>query len=253
MSRTVAVVQARLGSQRLPGKVLLPLGDRTVLDWVLHRLDRASLVDEVVVATSDQPDDDPLAAHVGAAGVAVFRGDLHDVLSRFRGAAERRSATTVVRVTADCPLLDPDVVDAVVRAHLGSGADFTANRLPPPHHRTWPIGLDVEVATMAALRRADDEATEPADREHVMPYLYAGPADFAVHVVDCPLGDHGQVRWTVDTPEDLVAVRGLVARPGVGVDSPWPRLLAEWQADPALAALNSQVTQKSAGDVDDRR
>lgn len=253
MSRTVAVVQARLGSQRLPGKVLLPLGDRTVLDWVLHRLGRATLVDDVVVATSDQPDDDPLAAHVEAAGVAVFRGDLHDVLSRFRGAADSRGATTVVRVTADCPLLDPDAVDAVLRAHRGSGAEFTANRLPPPYHRTWPIGLDVEVAGIEALRRADDEATEPAHREHVMPYLYAGPADFAVHVVECPLGDHGEVRWTVDTPDDLAAVRGLVARPGVDVDTPWPRLLTEWQADPALAALNAQVAQKSATDVDDRR
>ena len=253
MTRTVAVVQARLGSERLPGKVLLPLGDRTVLDWVLHRLGRAALVDEVVVATSDQPDDDPLAAHVEAAGVAVYRGDLHDVLARFRGAAECRAATTVVRVTADCPLLDPDVVDVVLRAHRETGADFTANRLPPPHHRTWPIGLDVEVATMAALRRADDEATAQAHREHVMPYLYAGPEELVVHVVDCPAGDHGQVRWTIDTPADLAAVRGLVARPDVDVDTPWPRLLAEWHADPGLAALNAQVAQRSAADVDDRR
>ena len=253
MSRTVAVVQARLGSQRLPGKVLLPLGDRTVLDWVLHRLGRATLVDEVVVATSDQPDDDPLAAHVESAGVAVFRGDLHDVLSRCRGAAESRAATTVERVTADCPLLDPDAVDAVVRAHRETGADFTANRLPPPHHRTWPIGLDVEVATIEALRRADDEATEPAHREHVMPYLYAGPGDFDVHVVECPLGDHGQSAGPSTLPTTSPRSAGWWLE-AASTSTPRGRACSpSGRPTRALAALNAQVTQKSADDVDDRR
>jgi len=168
------------------------------------------------------------------------------------GAAEAHGAETVVRVTADCPLIDPEVVDRVVAQHRARRNDFTANRLPPPHHRSWPIGLDVEVASIGALRRAAAEATERAHREHVMPYLYAEPGRFAMSVLECDLGDHGTVRWTVDTPADLAAISALVARPAVRLASPWTELLDEWYADPSLAALNDEVTQKTAADVDGR-
>ena len=259
MTRVVAVVQARLGSQRLPGKVLRDLtGDDpatrgfTVLDWCLHRLRGARHLDEVVVATSTSEEDDALVSYCGEHRYPVWRGELHDVLSRVVGAAEQRAADVLVRVTADCPLVDPGVVDRVVAEHLRAGADFTANRLPPPHHRTYPVGLDVEVATMAAMRRAVAEATAPAHREHVMPYLYE-TGEFEVCVVESDAGDHGRVRWTVDTPEDLAAVAALVRRPGVRLGTPWQELLAAWQDDPALAELNAEVRQRSAGDVDERR
>ena len=259
MSRVVAVVQARLGSERLPGKVLreLPADDPaaaglTVLDWCVERLRGASTVAEVVVATSDEAADDELAEHCRSREYAVTRGSLRDVLDRVLAAAEAHRADTVVRVTADCPLIDPEVVDRVVAQHLARHDDFTANRLPPPHPRTWPIGLDVEVASIGALRRAGAEATEPAHREHVMPYLYAEPGRFAMSVLECDLGDHGTVRWTVDTPGDLAAVGALVARPGVRLGSSWTELLAEWRSDPTLAALNADVAQKSATDVDGR-
>jgi spore coat polysaccharide biosynthesis protein SpsF len=258
MTRVVAFVQARLGSQRLPGKVLRDLSGAdpategfTVLDWCLHRLHRAQRLDAVVVATSTSEADDPLAAYCGERGHRVARGDLDDVLSRMVGAAEEQGADVLVRVTADCPLVDPAVVDRVVDEHLRSGADFTANRLPPPHHRTYPIGLDVEVATMDAMRRAAREATAKAHREHVMPYLYETGL-FDVRVVESDGGDHGEVRWTVDTPEDLAAVGALVRHPDVRLTSAWQELLTVWQGDPTLARLNAEVRQRSARDVDDR-
>ncbi len=260
MNRVVAVVQARMGSQRLPGKVLRTLGrldhgpepdHDTVLDWVLYRLSRAQTLDEVVVATSQAAADDELAAYCHDLGYACERGSLTDVLDRVLRVAELRGAETVARVTADCPLVDPDVVDLVVREHLASGVDFTANRLPPPYHRTYPIGLDVEVVRTSALRQAGDDAVSPAHREHVMPYLYEHPERFTTRIVDADI-DAGTVRWTIDTPEDLAAVQSLLAKPGVDAATSWRRLLRLWQEDPSLQALNKHVDQRAATDVDPR-
>ena len=253
MSTVLGVVQARMSSQRLPGKVLAPLGDRAVIDWVVQRARSARSLTSVVVATSTGPEDDPLAEHCRSQGYEVFRGSLDDVLDRVHQAAATHGADHVVRVTGDCPLVDGQVVDQVVAAHLAGANDFTANRLPPPHHRTFPIGLDVEVCTAPALERAWTQAREPHEREHVMPWLYQVPGRCRVEVVEAPL-DAGDVRWTVDTAADLAAVRGLVAAVGEGaVDTPWLRYLDVWRQDPGLAELNAGVRQRTATDVDDRR
>lgn len=260
MNRVVAVVQARMGSQRLPGKVLRRLArldhgpepDRDkVLDWVLHRLRRAETLDDVVVATSAEAADDELAAYCLDAGYACGRGSLTDVLDRVLTVAQSHGAETVVRVTADCPLVDPGVVDLVVAEHLATGGDFTANRLPPPHRRTYPIGLDVEVAAIGALRQAAEAAVTPAHREHVMPFLYEHPERFAIGVVDTDV-DAGSVRWTIDTPEDLAAVRALLTKAGVDAATSWRVLLRRWHEDPTLRALNAHVDQRAATDVDPR-
>jgi spore coat polysaccharide biosynthesis protein SpsF len=255
----VAVVQARTSSQRLPGKVLLPLAplhagdaqDATVLDWSVARVARAGSVDDVAVATSVHPSDDGLAAHARRHGMHVSRGSLDDVLLRLVAAAEELDADVLVRVTADCPLVDPDVIDDVLAAHLRGGHDFTANRLPPPRERTFPIGLDVEVASMDVMRRSVVEATERHHREHVMPYLYESAGRFDVHVVDTE-EDAGTVRWTVDTAADLVAVRALVEAASADVGTGWHELLRVWRASPALQRLNADVVQKTARDVDPR-
>lgn len=249
--KVVAVVQARMSSQRLPGKVLSGLGPHAVIDWVLGRTQRAASVDEVVLATSIDPSDDPLADHCAGGGYLVVRGPLRDVLDRVAEAAATRAADHVVRITGDCPLVDPAVVDEVVRTHLTERRDFTANRLPPPHRRTWPIGLDVEVATAAALARARMDSERPHEREHVMPHLYETPGRFDVRVVECPV-DAGEVRWTIDTPADLSAVRELVTVAGADLDTPWQRLLSVWRAHPHLADLNGTVEQRGARDVDQR-
>jgi spore coat polysaccharide biosynthesis protein SpsF len=205
----LAIVQARMSSTRLPGKVLADVEGEPMLVLLLKRLQRTPSVGRIVVATSDDPSDDPLAAVAEAAGVEVHRGSLHDVLARFAGAAAGHDGP-IVRVTADCPLTDPAVVDAVVRRFLRTpGAMYASN----VEERTFPDGLDIEVFSPAALALADRLATDPCDREHVTTLMRRHPERFpSVSVVGSErLGD---VRWTVDDPADLEFVRGVVARLG---------------------------------------
>lgn len=254
--RVVAVVQARMSSQRLPGKALAALPsvaapELTVLDWVVQRVGRAAAVDAVVVATSTAAEDDRLVRHCEEQDIDCFRGSLDDVLDRFYRAAREFAADTAVRVTADCPLVDPGVVDVVLKAHRSRRGDFTANRLPPPSARTYPIGLDVEAVEVDALQHAWREAQEPHQREHVLPYVYEVAGRFDVLVLDSPV-DAGQVRWTVDTPADLQAVRELVRVAGAGVETSWQDLLSVWLDHPEIAALNRGVVQRGGEHVDPR-
>ena len=166
-------------------------------------------------------------------------------------AATAHDADAVVRITGDCPLVDPDVVDAVVRAHLEGGHDFTANRLPPPAHRTYPIGLDVEIARRAAFDVANQEATDRAHREHVMPFLYENAGRFDVHIVESD-DDAGEVRWTVDTPQDLEAVTRLVQVAAATTGTPWRELLRVWREHPEVAEINASVVQRTAAETDPR-
>jgi spore coat polysaccharide biosynthesis protein SpsF len=203
----ICVVQARTGSTRLPGKVLADLAGRPMLQFLLDRINGVIPVDTIVVATSDTPNDDAVVAVAERAGVAAVRGPEQDVLSRFTVALDAHPAEHVVRVTADCPLVDPSLVAATLERHIEQGADFTCNVIP----RTFPKGLDVEVARSEALRQAASEATDPAEREHVMPFLYRRPERFRLANIrtDELLGDE---RWVVDTAEDLAVVRDIVAR-----------------------------------------
>jgi spore coat polysaccharide biosynthesis protein SpsF len=203
MSRVVAIIQARMGSTRLPGKSLAVVAGRPLLATMLARVGTARALDDVWVATTDDPRDDPIAELAAATGAGVFRGSEHDVLARYAGAAAATRADVVVRLTSDCPLLDPAVIDRVV-GEL-DGHDLATNA--PPAGRTYPDGMDVEALTRAALDRADREATDAADREHVTRYLHQGGFDVHVVGLDRPLGD---VRITVDTSEDLEVVRRLL-------------------------------------------
>ncbi|HEX9017549.1 MAG TPA: glycosyltransferase family protein, partial [Anaerolineaceae bacterium] len=182
--RTVAIIQARMSSSRLPGKVLLDIAGQPMLAHVVERTRRASSIDDVIVATTTDPSDDALAAFCSKRGYAVYRGSMFDVLDRFYGAARLARAEVIVRVTADCPVIDPAVVDQVVKAFHDQQADFACNRLPPPWHRTWPIGLDTEVCSFSGLERAWKEAVLPYEREHVMPFFYDTEGRCKVVVVD---------------------------------------------------------------------
>ncbi|MEA3326254.1 MAG: glycosyltransferase family protein, partial [Chloroflexota bacterium] len=171
-SAVVAIIQARMGSSRLPGKVLMPIGGEPMLYRVVVRARHAKSVGLVVVATTTDPSDDPVALFCRRRGFPCFRGDPLDVLDRYYQAAIQFNAATVVRLTADCPLIDPHEIDRTAKAFFESNVDFAANRLPPPWKRTTPIGMDTEVVTFDALARAWQEADEKYEREHVMPYLY---------------------------------------------------------------------------------
>lgn len=250
-NNVVAIVQARMASSRLPGKVLRELGGEPVLAWVVERCRRALTVNSVLVATTTEPADDPVALLCAERGWPVFRGSQFDVLDRYYQAARWVKADVVVRVTADCPLIDPQVIDQVVREFLERGVDFAANRLPPPWKRTFPIGLDTEVVSFAALERAWREANLPYEREHVMPYLYEEEGRFKVYVLQAGQ-DYGYLRWTVDTPEDLNAMRTLFAlfqnRPPLS----WLDVLHVWLQHPEVQSLNARVQHHSFNEYDER-
>lgn len=272
--KTIAIIQARMSSSRLPGKVLLDIAGQPMLAHVVERARRAQRVDQVVVATTTDPSDDPIQAFCEGRGYACWRGSLHDVLERYYQAARHFEAGIVVRITADCPLIDPQVVDDTIAALFGGEEmpawDFAANRLPPPWTRSYPIGLDTEVCTFAALEQAWKNAHEPHQREHVLPYLYQhstvfdslespapppaeslAPGQFRVLLVN-HRPDYGALRWTVDTPADLELLRQVFARLGGRADFTWLDVLALFEQEPELAQINASITHKTAFDVDER-
>jgi len=194
----VAILQARMTSTRLPGKVMKPILGMPMIGRHIERLNRCESLDRIVVATSRDPSDDGLATYCESLGVRIFRGPLDDVLSRFAGAAAANGATHVVRLTADCPLTDPGVIDACVWRHIETGADYTSNTI----ERSYPDGLDVEVMTAAALKTMQAEAKDPYEREHVTPFLYRHPERFQIAQL-VQSAQRSDRRWTVDTPEDF--------------------------------------------------
>lgn len=239
---TVAIVQARMSSTRLPGKVLLDLAGEPMLARVVERARRSAPIDEVVVATTTGAEDDAIVDLAVARGWPVHRGSRDDVLDRYVGAARAHGATTIVRITSDCPLLDPEVVTRVVRG-LDQGADYCSNVLPT---RTFPRGLDVEAMPLRTLERAATEATQPHEREHVTPYVHAHPQRFRLTGVKAH-GDFSAHRWTVDTPEDLALVRAVFAAFGPAGPGAWLEVLALLERRPELVSLNAHVEQKRLG------
>lgn len=201
----VAIIQARIGSTRLPGKVLLDIAGRPTLVHVLERVQAIVGVDAVVVATTTDVKDDPVAEMATKAGAAVFRGSEDDVLDRFYQAACRNGATAVVRVTADCPLLDPQVSSLVLRRYQEGDVDYVSNFF---ERRTFPDGLDTEVFGVAALERAWREARYRSEREHVTPYLWKHPELYRLAGVQSQ-EDLSMYRWTLDEPQDLEFMRAL--------------------------------------------
>lgn len=240
--RVVALVQARMTSTRLPGKVMLNLAGRPMLQWVFDRLAQCRTLDEVCLATTDQPNEDVLAEYAARRGWPCFRGSLEDVLDRYYHAAAARRADVVVRVTSDCPLIDPATVDAVVAAFLARqpDVDYASNIIP---QRTFPRGLDVEVFRRAALETAWREDANPAWREHVTTYIIRHPEQFRfwclVNETDC-----SHHRWTVDTPEDFALAERLLNTLGNERFS-WRSALELIEANPDWQALNAGIVQKT--------
>jgi spore coat polysaccharide biosynthesis protein SpsF len=249
--RVVAIIQARMASERLPGKVLLDLGGQPVLSWVVRRASRAAGIHQVVVATSVSSDDDVIAAFCKEQGYFCVRGSLQDVLDRYTHAARQTDADVIVRLTGDCPLIDPGMLSENLNTFLSADPplDFAANRLP--NERTIPIGLDVEFCTRDALEIAWREAQKPHQREHVMPFFYEHPDRFRIlHIKNAP--DYGHLRWTLDTPEDLELLRQIVAH-FENDDFSWEEVLTLFDNKPELALVNAAVQHRTQHDVDTRQ
>lgn len=247
----IAIVQGRMSSSRLPGKVLLDIGGQPMLARVVMRARRARTLDHVIVATTTDPSDEAIAEFCRERGFPCFRGDLFDVLDRYYQAARLYQAGVIVRLTADCPVLDPDEIDRTVKLLFETGAEFTTNRLPPPFKRTTPIGLDTEVCTFAALERAWREAKAKHEREHVMPYLYEDPGRFKMKVADME-PDCSHLRWTVDTPEDLEVMRQIYAAFQNDDGFSLAELLIMNKKHPEWQQMTSTVQHKTFMDVDEK-
>jgi spore coat polysaccharide biosynthesis protein SpsF len=249
----VAIIQARMASSRLPGKVLQELGHLPVLGWMVRRARRAERIDRVVVATTTDLSDDPVAEYCLAEGIAMTRGSMHDVLDRYYQSAKHFKADVIVRLTGDCPLIDPAMLDDNLNEFLAADPplDFAANRLPPPYQRTVPIGLDAEYCTFEALEYVWKVAAEKHQREHVMPYFYEHPEKFNIlHITHEP--DCGHYRWTVDTQDDLELLRKLIAHFPGRDDFSWLEVLEVVQAHPELAEMNVGVQHKDYREIDER-
>ena len=240
--KVMVIVQARMNSSRLPGKVLMPVLGRSLLAIQLERLQACSLVQGIVIATTQNPCDDGLADLARSSGVFCFRGDENDVLGRYYGAAKLFGAEVVVRVTADCPLIDPRIVDRVIRYYLDHADrfDYVSNVIK----RTYPRGLDTEVVPFTVLEKLVGMELEPRYREHVTAYLYQHPAKFRLGSVGYSQDASGH-RWTVDTPQDFELIRRMLEE--LYEDNPLFSLedaLALLQRHPGWSQLNAEINQK---------
>lgn len=249
--RTVIISQARMTSTRLPGKVLMEAAGRPLLAWHLERLKRSVRADVVALATTTNADDDPVAALAAALGVAVFRGDEHDVLGRFAGCARMVGAVgdddVVVRVTADCPLIDPALIDALLdRLAQEAEVDYVnidSNR--------FPRGLDAEAFRASVLYTAAAEAGEGFEREHVTPFIYRHPERFRLGAPLVPETPLPAYRWCVDEADDLELVRRIlveVAAQGDGFG--WQDCCSVLTRHPDWADINRAVAQRKLPQVE---
>lgn len=204
------IVQARMGSSRLPGKVLEDLAGAPALLRLFERLRRVKGAPRIVLATSTLPGDDPIAALVATQpDIGLWRGSEQDVLKRYADAARRFDLDPIVRITADCPLMEPACIDAVLNAYQAMpGCQYADNLVP----RTFPHGLDVQVVSRNALESADTEAREPGQREHVLPFVLSQPDRFPQAHVTASDPSHAGLRITLDYPEDLILIRGIYER-----------------------------------------
>lgn len=245
MSRVVAVVQARLGSTRLPGKVLLDVNGKPMLQHVVERLARSRRIDEVVIATSTDPNDKALLRFGEEQGFRTLAGSEDDVLDRYAFTAKKTDADVVVRVTADCPIIDPAVVDATLDFFFRENADYAANCI----QQTFPRGLETEVFSRDDLLDANKRAELSFEREHVTPHFYLNPDRYLLRF----LAAEGELRrpefrLCVDTPEDFALLKEIFERLGPGNDFTAMDIVRLLDAHPELVGLNQAIRQKTLGE-----
>jgi glutamate-1-semialdehyde 2,1-aminomutase len=241
--KIVAVVQARMGSTRMPEKVMKPIQGTPMIGLMLQRLRRARTLDQIVLATSVDPRNDPLNRYVASQGYEVIRGSENDVLSRYDEAVRKVGADIVVRVTGDCPLIDPQIVDDVVALLCEAGVEYASNIDPP----SFPDGLDVEAFTRAALERAQREATQQRDREHVTPYIREGGRFRKANLRSKE--DWSGERWTVDEQSDFVVVEKVFAHFAPAVEFPWTEIAALRRQQPEIFADNQHLVRNEGANL----
>lgn len=238
--RVQAIVQARAGSTRLPGKIFLKIGPKAILEWVIQRLQASARVERIVVATTVNPEDDQTESMAGSLGVPVFRGEQDDVLDRFYRALAAFPADTIVRATADNPLVDTATLDMMIESHVAGGYDHTGGGgvIPP--------GLTGEVVSSSAIKVAWGQSMEKPHREHVTPYIYTHPEMFRLYSIPASPAISGRnYRLTVDTPDDLRLMREVYGQlAGLRLPFCAEEAVKLLDANPDIAGMNAGVTQK---------
>lgn len=240
--KTVAIIQARLGSTRLPGKVLRPLAGRTMLECVMQRLSECQTIDQLVIATTTQTADRELIDFCRHRQWNFYAGSENDVLSRYVDTAEKYSADRIVRITSDCPLIDPELVDETVNLmNTAPGIDYASNFCP---RRTYPRGLDCEAMTRRTLHQIDQFANSARYREHVTLYAYENPEKFTIASIN-GANDWSHLRWTVDTEDDLSLISEIYRHFG---DKPfnWKQIIKAYETYPMWLEINRHCLQKTA-------
>lgn len=235
--KTIAIIQARISSTRLPGKVLMPLAGISVLEHVIARVRRSEKVSDVIVATSTKKNDLRIAEFCEKFNVKVFCGSEEDVLDRFYQASRLSDPAHIVRITADCPMIDPKIIDIIVDRHLKGGLDYTSNTIRP----TYPDGEDAEVFKMSVLDNAWKNAKLPSEREHVTPYIRNNPQVFKLFNVEYKTDLSGK-RWTLDEKSDYEFLKevfaGLYPRdPFFGMED----VLRFLEKNPQIEKINSAI------------
>ena len=242
-NKVIAIVQARVGSTRLPGKVLKKINGKPLIEILFHRLNQSKKIDKIILATSKNTENDPLVKLITKLGDDVFRGSENDVLGRYYNAAKSYTPKTVVRITGDCPIIDPTLVDEVISLYEKEKADYVSNTNPP----TFPDGLDTEVFSFEALKVAHEQAKEPFDREHVTPFIKTHH-QFNRMNLENEL-DLSNERWTVDNPEDFIVVENILNYFAPNLDFSWKEVLELKQSNPEYFTANQNIIRNEGADM----
>ncbi|QIZ73125.1 cytidylyltransferase domain-containing protein [Oxynema aestuarii] len=239
------VTQARMTSTRLPGKVLKTVLDKPLLQYHLEQLQQVRLADRIIVATTTNATDNPIIQWCDRLAIAYYRGSENDVLSRYYHAAKTYQIDPIIRVTSDCPLIDPEIVDRLIQSYLDSQppVDYFSNCL----ERTYPRGMDAEIFSFKSLEEAFQEATAQPDREHVTPFIYRQPQRYRIaHLKDKKNNSHH--RWTVDTPEDFQLIEKIIKSLSRSEEKlTFKNCLILLENHPEWSKINTHIEQKKYG------
>lgn len=237
-----AIIQARMGSTRLSGKVMKEIKGKTILEHLVERVSQSKLIDEIVIATTTLEKDKIIEIEAQKCGVKVFKGSEDDVLSRYYHAAKENELDVIIRITSDCPLFDPFVMDKVIQKYLSGDFEIVSNASSDPSQRTFPRGLDTEVFSFKVLENAFFQAKEKYQREHVTPFIYENSQKVSYFKNDV---DYSNYRWTLDTDEDLVLITAVYDRLYHGKhDFFLPETIRLFEREPELLQINSHIEQK---------
>jgi len=247
MSKVLCIVQARMGSTRLPGKVLKIVEGKSLLEHLIDRLKYAKRINKIVIATTVNRKDDAIVDLCKRIKIDWFRGSEEDVLDRYYQCARKYKAKIIIRVTSDCPVIDPEIIDKMIDCYFKNKdeVDYLSNVIPV---RTYPLGLDVEIFSFSSLKRAWKEAKKQPDREHVTPYIYMHPKNFKIYNFK-DRKNYSKYRWTVDTQEDLNLIKEIYSH----LYKPdriflYRDILKLFEENPTLANINKNVKQKEYGE-----